>query len=326
MPADAIRCHIRETSLVTITKKLMGLKDYRGGVVDLNDAAHILRVPKRRLYDVVNVLQGVGLMERLRRNTVSWMKDSPEDDELLGTLRCKRDALLKEEASLDDALQRLAEAVCSARSEATAYVHLHDLRAIQGLEDQTLIAVTSLPDEVSSVDVGGPTESGLFEMLVKSTGRSPLRGFLCPADFCSFTDVMDLACGDGPSARSPDVSSPSTVIKQEETVIKQEETVIKQEETVIKQEETVIKQEEIDFENEMLDCILETLVHPSKQHSTRHGGLPEEDELHFSARVICYLQLLDIGYHFLHVHILLFHMYRSMKSADEVCKAHIARM
>ncbi|RCN45291.1 transcription factor E2F/dimerization partner [Ancylostoma caninum] len=259
MPADANCYRTREPSLTTITRNFMELKDHCGGVVDLRDAADILRVPKRRLYDVVNVLQGVGLMERVRRNTVSWEEDPAEDDESLRDLRCECDALLKEEASLDAAIKKLAAAAWSAKSETTAYVHLRDIRAMEGLEGQTLIAVTSLPDEISSIDVGGSPERGMFEMLVKSEGRSPLRGFLCPAGFCSFTDVMDLACGDGPSPSDDlDSGSPSVVVKQEE----------------------------IEFENDVLDCILDALFDPSRQHSKNSmdllptpSPLKEEDGL-----------------------------------------------
>ncbi|KAL6728838.1 hypothetical protein Aduo_010573 [Ancylostoma duodenale] len=246
MPADASWYRTREPSLTTITRNFMELKHHCGGVVDLRNAAEILRVPKRRLYDVVNVLQGVGLMERVRRNTVSWEENPTEDDDSIRALRHECDALLKEEASLDDAIQKLAAAAWSAKSETTAYVHLRDLRAMEGLEGQTLIAVTSLPDETSSVDVGGSAERGMFEMLVKSEGRSPLRGFLCPAGFCSFTDVMDLSSGDEPSPRdNSDRSSPSAIAKQEE----------------------------IDFENEMLDCIMGALFDPSRQHSKDSMGL-----------------------------------------------------
>ncbi|KIH53793.1 hypothetical protein ANCDUO_16067 [Ancylostoma duodenale] len=186
-------------------------------------------------------------MERVRRNTVSWEGNpAAEDDDSIRALRHECDALLKEEASLDDAIQKLAAAAWSAKSETTAYIHLRDLRAMGGLEGQTLIAVTSLPDEVSSVDVGGSAERGMFEMLVKSEGRLPLRGFLCPAGFCSFTDVMDLASGDEPSPRDDsDRSSPSAVVKQEE----------------------------IDFENEMLDCIMGALFDSSRQHSKDSMGL-----------------------------------------------------
>lgn len=240
MPAEANCCRVRETSLVTITKKFMEFKDRCGRVVNLKDAAAVLRVPKRRLYDVVNVLQGVGLMERVQRNAVAW-ESLAENSDLLRSLQCEHDALLKEEALLDSVIQKLVAVVGNARNEVTAYVRIRDLRSMEGLAGQTLVAMTSLPDEMSSVFMGCSAESGRFEVLVKTDGCSQLRGFLCPANSFLLTDMMELAMrGGDPSPRHGlGGGSPSAVIKQEE----------------------------ISFENEVLDCILEALLNSSSQHN-----------------------------------------------------------
>jgi transcription factor E2F3 len=36
--------------------------------VDLNDAASLLAVQKRRIYDITNVLEGIGLIEKTVKN------------------------------------------------------------------------------------------------------------------------------------------------------------------------------------------------------------------------------------------------------------------
>jgi transcription factor E2F3 len=44
--------------------------------VDLKDAAHQLRVAKRRIYDITNVLEGINMIEKSHKNKVKW-KGSP---------------------------------------------------------------------------------------------------------------------------------------------------------------------------------------------------------------------------------------------------------
>lgn len=42
-------------------------------VVDLNEVSQVLSVPKRRLYDVTNVLEGVKLARKTSKNHFQWM-------------------------------------------------------------------------------------------------------------------------------------------------------------------------------------------------------------------------------------------------------------
>jgi hypothetical protein len=42
-------------------------------MVDLNNAAEKLTVQKRRIYDITNVLEGIGLIEKTSKNNVQWM-------------------------------------------------------------------------------------------------------------------------------------------------------------------------------------------------------------------------------------------------------------
>lgn len=52
------------------------------GELDLNVAAQILKVQKRRIYDITNVLEGIGLIEKRNKNHVAWVDrsaDNPND-------------------------------------------------------------------------------------------------------------------------------------------------------------------------------------------------------------------------------------------------------
>ena len=42
------------------------------GTIDLNRAAESLQVQKRRIYDITNVLEGIGLIEKKSKNNIQW--------------------------------------------------------------------------------------------------------------------------------------------------------------------------------------------------------------------------------------------------------------
>jgi len=54
-----------DTSLSLLTKKFIHLvESSQDGVVDLNVASEKLEVQKRRIYDITNVLEGIGILEK----------------------------------------------------------------------------------------------------------------------------------------------------------------------------------------------------------------------------------------------------------------------
>ena len=69
-----------DSSLGILTKRFVHLlKNAPGNRVDLNKAASDLGVQKRRIYDITNVLEGIGLIQKEAKNHVSWC-DNPEVD------------------------------------------------------------------------------------------------------------------------------------------------------------------------------------------------------------------------------------------------------
>jgi hypothetical protein len=55
-----------DTSLGLLTKKFVDLLEAKDdGIIDLNVASVQLNVQKRRIYDVVNVLEGIGILEKV---------------------------------------------------------------------------------------------------------------------------------------------------------------------------------------------------------------------------------------------------------------------
>lgn len=66
-------CFRFDTSLGLLTKKFVALlKSSQNGVLDLNIAAEHLSVQKRRIYDITNVLEGIGILEKRSKNNIQW--------------------------------------------------------------------------------------------------------------------------------------------------------------------------------------------------------------------------------------------------------------
>ena len=49
------------------------------GLVDLHHASRIMNVKKRRIYDVTNVLEGTGLIQKTGKNKVGWIEGDIQD-------------------------------------------------------------------------------------------------------------------------------------------------------------------------------------------------------------------------------------------------------
>ncbi|KAG2173410.1 hypothetical protein INT44_008762 [Umbelopsis vinacea] len=66
--------HRQDSSLGQLTRKFIALlQSDPTADLDLNVAAVQLQVQKRRIYDITNVLEGVGLIEKNSKNHVRWM-------------------------------------------------------------------------------------------------------------------------------------------------------------------------------------------------------------------------------------------------------------
>jgi hypothetical protein len=80
-----------ENSLGELTRKfIMLIRDSKDNLsVDLNDAAIKLNVQKRRIYDITNVLEGIGLIEKTIKNKIRWKIGNINDLEIFNNERDK---------------------------------------------------------------------------------------------------------------------------------------------------------------------------------------------------------------------------------------------
>jgi transcription factor E2F3 len=126
-----------DSSLGLLTKNFVLLLQACGashgshGVVDLNAAAEKLGVQKRRIYDITNVLEGIGLIQKKSKNLIQWRgtgggnsadsgsaggsatggTGSSATDELRAELAAAKrevESLAAQEAALDDAIAALS--------------------------------------------------------------------------------------------------------------------------------------------------------------------------------------------------------------------------
>ncbi|XP_074644861.1 transcription factor E2F5-like [Tubulanus polymorphus] len=77
--ANAAASSRHEKSLGLLTTKFVSLlQEAQDGVLDLKKAADTLAVrQKRRIYDITNVLEGIGLIEKKSKNSIQWKGAGP---------------------------------------------------------------------------------------------------------------------------------------------------------------------------------------------------------------------------------------------------------
>jgi transcription factor E2F3 len=95
----------------------------------MNDCAQQLQVPKRRIYDITNVLEGVGFLEKRSKNTVAWkvsdwslgQRIDVNAKEILSKIRQGMDEINQEEVVLDNYLTMLSKPLTSSKTYVNAF-------------------------------------------------------------------------------------------------------------------------------------------------------------------------------------------------------------
>ncbi|XP_042544416.1 transcription factor E2F2 isoform X1 [Dipodomys spectabilis] len=173
-----------DTSLGLLTKKFIYLlSESQDGVLDLNWAAEVLDVQKRRIYDITNVLEGIQLIRKKAKNNIQWVGRGILEDP---TRPAKLGQELKELMSTEQALDQLIQS-CSLNfkhltednaNKRLAYVTYQDIRAVGTFKEQTVIAVKAPPQ--TRLEVPDRAEESL-QIYLKST-QGPIEVYLCPEE------------------------------------------------------------------------------------------------------------------------------------------------
>ncbi|NXB19065.1 E2F2 factor, partial [Rhagologus leucostigma] len=197
-----------DTSLGLLTKKFIRLlNESPDGVVDLNRAAEVLEVQKRRIYDITNVLEGIQLIRKKSKNHIQWMGTGIFEDTAMMTkqqvLQGELAELARTERMLDQLMQNCAMQIRHLADNETnqrypsfsytsflstlAYVTYQDLRAISSFQEQTVIAVKAPPE--TQLEVPDFSQEN-FQLHLKST-NGPIEVYLCPEEITDKSSTKD---------------------------------------------------------------------------------------------------------------------------------------
>ncbi|XP_029773800.1 transcription factor E2F1 [Suricata suricatta] len=199
-----------ETSLNLTTKRFLELLSRSAdGVVDLNWAAEVLKVQKRRIYDITNVLEGIQLIAKKSKNHIQWLGSHAAvgiGGRLEGLSQDLRQ-LQESERQLDHLIQ-----ICTAQlrllsedsdSQRLAYVTCQDLRSIADPAEQMVMVIKAPPEtQLQAID-----SSETFQISLKSK-QGPIDVFLCPEETAGGispgkTSSQGMASGEEDTAADP---------------------------------------------------------------------------------------------------------------------------
>ncbi|XP_057731004.1 transcription factor E2FC-like isoform X4 [Arachis stenosperma] len=196
-----------DSSLGLLTKKFVCLieaADY--GTLDLNKTAETLEVQKRRIYDITNVLEGIGLIEKTSKNHIRWKGcngHGPQElDYQLKRLKTEVESLYAEESALDDCIRQKQELIKNLEENENSQRYLfltnEDILNLPCFQNQELIAIKA--PKVSVVEVPDPDqELGFrhYKMTVRSaTGPIYIyllskKGLKCKGDTIEQVKLID---------------------------------------------------------------------------------------------------------------------------------------
>ncbi|XP_012725723.2 transcription factor E2F4 [Fundulus heteroclitus] len=190
--------HEKSLGLLT-TKFVTLLQEAKDGVLDLKAAADTLAVrQKRRIYDITNVLEGIGLIEKKSKNSIQWKGVGPgcntrEIADKLINLKSELDDLALREHELDQQKVWVQQSIKNVTDDSSnspmAYVRHEDLCG--AFKGDTLLAIrapigTQLEVPVPEIVLNGQRK---YQIRLKSTS-GPIEVLLVNKDPSSASPVV----------------------------------------------------------------------------------------------------------------------------------------
>ncbi|XP_061891261.1 transcription factor E2F4-like isoform X1 [Entelurus aequoreus] len=189
-----------EKSLGLLTAKFVTLlQEAKDGVLDLKAAADTLAVrQKRRIYDITNVLEGIGLIEKKSKNSIQWKGVGPgcntrEIANKLNDLKVELDDLAKKEHELDQQRNWVQQSIKNVTDDSDnspmAYVKHEDLCG--AFKGDTLLAIrapigTQLEVPIPEAVMNGQRK---YQIRLKSSS-GPIEVLLVNKDASSSSPVV----------------------------------------------------------------------------------------------------------------------------------------
>ncbi|XP_024137471.1 transcription factor E2F4 [Oryzias melastigma] len=190
--------HEKSLGLLT-TKFVTLLQEAKDGVLDLKAAADTLAVrQKRRIYDITNVLEGIGLIEKKSKNSIQWKGVGPgcntrEIADKLIDLKAELDDLALREHELDQqrvwVQQSIKNVTDDSNNSPMAFVKHEDLCGV--FKGDTLLAIraprgTQLEVPMPEAILNGQRK---YQIRLKSTS-GPIEVLLVNKDPSSASPVV----------------------------------------------------------------------------------------------------------------------------------------
>ncbi|XP_054712222.1 transcription factor E2F2-like [Uloborus diversus] len=175
-----------DTSLGQLTKKFLKLlSDASDGTINLNSACTLLAVPKRRLYDITNVLEGAGLVQKMARNNIQWMgqASSPCDSVWISDLERDIGVLDSKENKLNELIYCMTNEIEASKKLDYRYHYItaEDLKNVEEYAEKTAIGMLNYEF----------LESFERKLVVSSKSNADIEGhLLCNDGFPFFQNIL----------------------------------------------------------------------------------------------------------------------------------------
>ncbi|CAI0391191.1 unnamed protein product [Linum tenue] len=206
-----------DSSLGLLTKKFVKLiREAEDGIIDLNKAAETLEVQKRRIYDITNVLEGIGLIEKTLKNRIRWKgadaSNSGNADGNSSQLQAEIEKLSLEEQNLDNQIRETQERLRNLSEDDNnrkwLFVTEDDIKTLPCFLNETLIAIKAphgttleVPDPAEAVDY----PQRRYRIILRST-MGPIDVYLVSKFEENFEEANEV----GPSTSFPQHASSSS--------------------------------------------------------------------------------------------------------------------
>lgn len=146
-----------ENSLFVLTKKFIKLIYHTSEQhINMTHAAQILQVSKRRIYDITNVLECLGMISKWSVNSVKWTGGNADEILSFDAQEIEPDesrkGVSKEEKDLDLEIEMLnkeiADLSANQRNLENAYVAYDDLQKLKIFKSKLVFAVKAPTDDL----------------------------------------------------------------------------------------------------------------------------------------------------------------------------------
>lgn len=143
-----------ENSLFSLTKRFIKLiYGSPEQQINMTHAAEILQVCKRRIYDITNVLEGLGMISKWSVNSVKWIGGNADEILAIEGMDAgdnKQNKISRDEEELDEDIERLNKEIADLSSNEknleNAYVTYDDLQNLKIFQNKLVFAVKAPGD------------------------------------------------------------------------------------------------------------------------------------------------------------------------------------